>query len=679
MEGERPNIVQLTWNEWNHPPTAAYYSGGGRATLEFSVPTAEIFQLRIDLPNSDGENVAIYRLAFRSFTGTETNIPLAAIATWTFVNITHPIESNGALRFRTTSKYPHLYGATKLSSGLWLDAFIGGVFSRLRLKDLQIIALGALVALVLSIRRFRSTTSPSLSLMRDRTIGSVALLGLCVYSGVFSVLAGQDINGDQFAYQAYIPYAAVTGRTATDIAAGGVASFNNPLMYIPFFYGIMSFPPKVVGFLIGAFQGLNLVAVALIAWALAKNSEPTSRFLCAMFAVGLADTMPFHELELGRTIGDNWMSVPILFGFLLVLKGLTGTSLLLLSGGALLGFGAGLKLTGLSSCIGLGMACALVIRNLSRIVLLYLALLGGFLLAAGYWFAVMWDQWRNPVFPFLNAIFRSPWLESVNWQDHRWTLRSFGEFSKLPWSFAFDSSRFNEGEFTDYRWMVLFFLLAVLGAYRVYKRPTEAFSAQLSVTIWFVIFGFVVWALQFHYARYLMSIEYVAQALLAFLLIRLPASIKIRSTAATAVVAFLMFTSSLSGSPSWARQPWGQRWYIVENLDLPARSVVLLGNSMAGLLIDQPRNDAQYIGLGSNMSNILSESDENQPLRRRIQASIKRATDRIYYVELLSLPRPEAHLHVIFRQLGLTFGPCRLIKSNIADIKLCKVESYGSS
>lgn len=681
----RPSKVQVYWQDWNHPPLAVFHPGGGRATLEFRLPAAKIALLRIDPTYTDAEDVVIYRVAFRSFAGTETTVPLTTIATWTFSDTTSPVVSNEAIRFRSTSRFPHLYGPIKFSFGFWLDELITSIVSNLHFEHLQFIVLGALAALMLSVRRLKSITSQRPPIISDGAIVAVVLLGLCVFSGIFSILAGQDVNGDQVGYHAYIPFSAVTGRTGIDIAVNGVVSFNNPLMYIPFFYGIDGMPAKAVGFCIGAFQGLNLVAAALIAWTLAKNFEPTSRLLCVIFAVGLAVALPFHQLELGRTFGDNWTSVPIVFGFFLALKSLGRTPLLLLSGGVLMGFAGGLKLTGLSSCIGLAIAYTLVSRNVSRIAILSLAFLGGFLLAAGYWFAVMWYQWENPLFPYFNAIFRSPWFEPLNWRDNRFQLYSFGELFRIPWTFAFDSWRFNEGGFTDYRWLVMCLLLGLFALYAgIQKRSREPVSLEVSLTILFVIFGFIVWAFQFHYARYLLAIDFVAQALMAFLLIHLSASIGIRSSkvrgiAGGAIVLGLILTSSLPAPVSWSRQPWGQRWYSAEDFDVPARSVVLLGNSMGSLLIEQPRRDVQYIGVGSGLSDFFATMDKTHPLRQRIQAEIKEASDRIYYVELLSLPRPERHLQAIFRQFGLTFGPCRLVKSSIADIKLCKLETHEPS
>jgi hypothetical protein len=76
---------------------------------------------------------------------------------------------------------------------------------------------------------------------------------------------GQDTNWDLRNYHFYNPFAYLTGRMGHDVAVSHVATYYNPLLYIPFYYAVTGLPPKAVGFILGLLPGFNILFLYAIA------------------------------------------------------------------------------------------------------------------------------------------------------------------------------------------------------------------------------------------------------------------------------------------------------------------------------------------------------------------------------------------------------------------------------
>ncbi len=92
------------------------------------------------------------------------------------------------------------------------------------------------------------------------------VLGLIpLAAGLYVIGIGQDTNWDLRNYHFYNPFAYLTGRMGYDVAVSHVATYYNPLLYIPFYYAVTGLPPKVVGFILGFIPGFNILLLYAIA------------------------------------------------------------------------------------------------------------------------------------------------------------------------------------------------------------------------------------------------------------------------------------------------------------------------------------------------------------------------------------------------------------------------------
>src|SRR5262249_54129786 len=140
----------------------------------------------------------------------------------------------------------------------------------------------------------------------------------------------------------------------------------------------------------------------------------------------------------------------------------------LLAAGLAAGFGVGLKLTLATFGVAAMVSLALVGRNWKQRALLPV-LYGfgafvGFAASYGHWAVRLYSRTGNPVFPFMNSLFKSPyWFASnppiAEWcQLPGWWVKIF-----LPFWMANKRGIAMEVPYRDSRLEVVFVLLAVVG------------------------------------------------------------------------------------------------------------------------------------------------------------------------------------------------------------------------
>ena len=170
--------------------------------------------------------------------------------------------------------------------------------------------------------------------------------------------------------------------------------------------------------------------------------------------------------------------------------------------GLLLGFGMGVKLSAAYYAIPVGLAIlfpAWKNRGKGRRDALLAFLVVTFLtsLAGGIWYLRSFLLTGNPVFPYLNAIFRSPlWYprnETFNFDTFGFGI-SLPALLLLPWRITFDSAHFSEMANGAAGLLLLAFAPLVILVPRVIRR--------LSPVIFVTLFFGLLWALSVQYLRY---------------------------------------------------------------------------------------------------------------------------------------------------------------------------------
>jgi flagellar biosynthesis protein FliQ len=337
-----------------------------------------------------------------------------------------------------------------------------------------------------------------------------AVLGALI-CGWQAVVSGFSLDWDLLNYHLYNPWAWLQGR-ALDIAPGQLQTYFNPLLHLPYLLGFLYLPQHWLLFLTGAVQGLQLGLLYALAW---QVLPPSARrpWVCLPLAVlGLAG--PIFRAELGVSQGDTLLSLPLLVVLLLLLPTLRagGASWrAVLCAGLLAGITVALKLTMAVYVAGLGVALLLAASSGQQLRLATVFGLGataGLLLAGGWWMLRLWQDFANPLFPYFNEHFASPWARAVSFRDLRFLPTSPGEALLYPFVWLADPQRVWEWNFRDIRPVLLYPLLLVLPV--LFWKRWRVQAPELLFLYLFLLVTLAAWMGLFSIYRYLGLFEMLA-------------------------------------------------------------------------------------------------------------------------------------------------------------------------
>ncbi len=436
-------------------------------------------------------------------------------------------------------------------------------------------------------RSSASTPPPGQSIIARR-VGAGFILGFPVLYGALSLWAGQDANWDLENYHWYNAYAFLTGRGDRDVLVAQTPSFYNPLLDIPFYLAATHLPARLVGFALGWVQGLNGALLFLLAMKAIRRPEP-ERVLLAMLTavVGMLGGATLGEI--GATFGDNIVSLGLLGGLLILADYALRPALPAIgavAAGLLLGSAAGLKQPHLLYCGGIGLALLFLPGSLARRLSLALCVaiggIGGIALTAGFWMAHLWHAYGDPLFPYYNQIFRSPFAATN--RDYRDTaMIPTSAWVRAFYPFYFTVNPYRAGEVAQRgpAILALFILLPIgvlSGLRRRFAGATEAAHWADPAVARFLLaamaFSYLAWLQMFCIYRYLAPLEMLAPLGVLLAIDYLPGAVRPKRIATAAL---LMLCAATSVRGDWGRVSWGDRYVDIHPPPLAPDALALMG------------------------------------------------------------------------------------------------------
>jgi hypothetical protein len=352
---------------------------------------------------------------------------------------------------------------------------------------------------------------------------------------------------------------------------------------------------------LGALQGLNPALVYLLARRLLERG-PGSGGLAVLVAI-LAATGPTAHSSLGTTMGDTTVSIPLLASLLVVL-GARGTpderagTPAWLGAGFLAGASMGLKLTMGPHVVALGaLVVLMVLGRQARVGAGFAFLVGtalGFVAFGGTWCWRLWERFGNPLFPFVNQVFRSPYLPAEAIRDTRFLARGPLDLLATPWAMALgETSRLQEIPFRDARLLLARGAAGGWPSLRGLGRRKALPPGQRNLLA-FVLMAYAAWMAVFYYYRYAATLEFLAPLVLVVLVQALLP--RVGRPVLFAAGAYLLLFSSVG---SWQRWNWSDRWW---RITLPAQareadSLVLLTSPLNSFLVPFFPEKTRFVGL----------------------------------------------------------------------------------
>jgi hypothetical protein len=451
------------------------------------------------------------------------------------------------------------------------------------------------------------------------------ILAACIaVAGIASLLLGQDANWDLQNYHYYNPWAWLNGRIyTTDIAAAQLQTYHNPLPDIPFYLMVKAgWRPATIAFVLAVPAGIAAYFLLRLLPLLFRDLPVRDRHLATAvaFAVGITSAMAIGVL--GTTMNE-WPGTALTIAALwLIVRALAANPHAplarnaLLTAGVLCGLAAGAKLTFGMFAVGL---CVAILsrgpwrRAFGEAFVFGIAVLIGTAVTAGPWMWALWTHFSNPVFPYANEWFKSPWWGEYEVMGRPYGPHTLGQWLAFPFTLAAPRQFYvAEVKYIDARLPAIygFALLAGLAwlvqwiAGRKDRRGNAPAARAGSAVTWrllgvFWLVSFVIWTQQFSIYRYIVPLELLSGALLVALLQYL---LRPR-IAGTVIVVIAVALVAATSPPNWWRIEFGRQWFDVKVPPVAPNALVLLTSAapMAYILPYFPA-DARFLGGHNNIN-----------------------------------------------------------------------------
>jgi hypothetical protein len=426
----------------------------------------------------------------------------------------------------------------------------------------------------------------------------------------------------------------------------------------------MGLPGLAVGTVMAMLHSVVLWLTYELACRVSPSESPKERFFFGVCVTILAFMNPVLLQQIGQSFSDITTSALVLGGWLLLIEAILRPRMrLVIFSAILLGIATALKLTnGLYSVAAFFLVAFLPLPFFGRIRNLFYfgATLGiSFALAAAPWSMRLARMFGNPMFPFLNTIFKSPEITTSSAKPSRFIVDSLTDALIRPFAMTgTDNMIAEELAAPDIRYALLLVVFLITVIAWIWRSSTQssippvtpaaasATRALRALGCGFT-FAWIVWLTYSGNSRYFLSMEYVATVLALALLFRL---LKNHTLGRNGILLALLIGQgtalALGTEFRWNQAPWEGRWF---NVDVPERlanqpnlflSIGMLSNSYIAAFLPKGSGVINFAGGyalgpdGANAARVRAMIARSKPHLRVLVAG-----DQIYEDSARRLPR----------------------------------------
>ena len=441
---------------------------------------------------------------------------------------------------------------------------------------------------------------------------AVTLLGMVAFA-LFSIYLGKDANYDLRNYHYYGCYCLLNGRVGYDLYAAQFGSFLNPVPYLPFCWAIDHLKPMVAGALFGALAGLSLGLLYCLTWRALGGAKGRTRIWLSLLAAIAGVCSPLFLAMVGTSFSDTWTPLFVMLGLYAVVSESDSPSRrLVFAAGLALGLTVGFKLVNSVYVIGLLLTLCLGFRRpgfVSRIVTYCGGVACSALIMGGPWAMAMLREFRNPFFPFFNAVFRSPYFALDNFSDPRWKATHLGQVLSNPLHWAAERSVLSsESSFRNLSFAIIFILVLPALAVSIRRRRSAPAKTHRSlfdvnhrtILLSFFLFSYLLWLFTFGHQRYATPLELLSGVTILALCDCL---IQNRESTQRAFLVLAVMAIVWVRPADWGRRPWSKTWFETEipaALNAPSALYVIPDSALSGYLVPMFPRDSRFVRIESN-------------------------------------------------------------------------------
>jgi hypothetical protein len=516
--------------------------------------------------------------------------------------------------------------------------------------------------------------------------------------GLLALALGMDANWDLRNYHYYNAWAFLAHRWGWDIVPSQIPSFYNPTLDLPYYWLVQALPARAVAFVLGTVQGLNFIPLFLLAHALVKMADIGRRRLVAA-ALALAGMLGADTVsEYGTVFHDNLVSLGVVGGAAIVVCQWRrlwapgrGWMLPAAAAGLAMGLAFGLKqntaIFPVAACLAFVLLPGALPRRIGLAFVFGLGVLAGLAAGGGHWMLFLWKMYGNPLFPFYNHLFQSPWGLLRDYRDPGFLPPQgfdLGEVLSFPLRLSVDPHLASEPAFRDFRLLACYLLLPAAGLMALLRRlRSSAAPVRLTepgASAWLMVFAalaYALWLYMFRIYRYLIPLEMLAPALILAACGLLPGPRAWRGGAAALLIGGIAITTQ---PPDWGRVPWTAKAIEVtlpRIADAEGTLVLMAGHDPYSYLLPAFPPQLRFVRIDSNFTNIHERTVAFNPMMQRIVAGHRGP------LAVLHAAHEDGDVRRKLAEYGLAMeaGGCQPVTANIATTtayRYCPVSRQGS-
>lgn len=349
--------------------------------------------------------------------------------------------------------------------------------------------------------------------------------------------------------------------------------------------------------------------------------------------------------EIGTTFQDNIVSLLVLGGLFLIISSaqksriqpLSFSKKTVFASGFLFGCATGLKLTTAIYSIPFVLSLLLISSSwrdrITNTLLSSLSVCIGIIMTMGYWMMVLRKNFSNPLFPFFNKLFKSPYYETKNFIQDIFSPRDIYQKVFYPFYFIKSQTLVCELPFRDIRLSVCY-ILVVLLLFVIFNRwvntkygfieiSEDVISSnnQNNILVYIVVFfvtSYILWQCTFSIYRYIIPLELLSPAFIVLIIRYIFPFEKIFIRLSLATFALILATVS---PPNWGRAAWEESYFYVRIPQTPsiANSIIIMadGEPLSYIIPYFPKG-TRFVNINNNFlksssKNLLQDKIKKNP------------------------------------------------------------------
>lgn len=448
----------------------------------------------------------------------------------------------------------------------------------------------------------------------SRSITNAGMLLACaVFFSWLTLTYGRDVPWDYHNYHAYAVHILTHDRLSQDFFPAGLQGYLNPIGFVPLAL-ILRLHLDSMGteVLLACLHSLNAFFLYLICRNLASGLPRASQWAMALGWL-LGVSTPVFLIHLGSTFVDPIGSVLVLASVWLVISRNARRWTLL--AGSLAGLSMAVKLSNAPFAIAIAIAICLPWRTesprqwLARVGTGAAGMLGGFILAQGYWSWRLHETMGNPFFPMFNGVFHSPYFTTESVGAFRFQPATLTDLVTLPYRIALSNSwTYLEMLAPTPIPLVLCVLSIAAGLKYLWKavtrRPQERPQEGGLRLAAFVLVASLLWIASSSNGRYGISLFLLLGPMTAWVALRLMAQ-RYALLLLIGLSAFQFLTFSYDGVVRWGSTQWTPQLMSVripEELSRTPHLFLSLSNPSYSDLVPHLHPDSAFVNLRSAYS-----------------------------------------------------------------------------